>query len=272
MSTHDLSHYDPAIMQVKKALVLAESSGAAPELIQTLKSAVELVKLREDFAHSATSKESATLKRILEETYRHDWASVYQQGKSHWDLAPEIMSGPLEGQFLKSVISMQKAKRVLDVGLFTGYSAVSMAEALPADGEVVSIEIDEYLKPLVESLVKDSPHHKKLRIINGKALDVLEVLKAAGEKFDVVFLDAEKDEYLDYFKYTFEGGLLNPGGTVLVDNAFFFGAGYMPDTEDNSTKQFAEAISSDPTLHSVLVPIRDGVLVIRRLSDVEGSV
>lgn len=97
MSTHDLSHYDPAIVEVKKALALAESSGAAPELIQTLKSAVELVKLREDFAHNATSKESATLKKILEETYRHDWESVYKQGKSAWDLKPYMMSGPLEG-------------------------------------------------------------------------------------------------------------------------------------------------------------------------------
>ncbi|CAG5127140.1 unnamed protein product [Candidula unifasciata] len=222
MSTHDLSHYDPAVEEVKKALALAESSGAVPELIETLKSALQLVELREDFAHNATSKESAALKGILDETYSHDWDSVHQQGKSLWKLSPIMMSGPLEGQFLKSLVSIQKAKRVLDIGLFTGYSAVSMAEALPADGEVVSLEIDEYLKPLVENLIKDSPHHKKVRIITGKALDALKNLDADGEKFDVVFLDADKAEYLDYFK--------------------------------------------------VLVPIRDGVLIIRRVSDVEGSV
>ncbi|CAG5133998.1 unnamed protein product, partial [Candidula unifasciata] len=175
-------------------------------------------------------------------------------------------------QFLKSLISIQKAKRVLEVGLFTGYSAVAMAEALPADGEIVSIEIEEYLKTLVESLTKDSPHHKKHRIIIGKGLDVMKDLSAAGEKFDVVFLDADKAQYIDYFKLVFDGGLLNPGGTVLVDNAFFFGAGYDPSVGDNPTKQFARAMSSYPSLHKVLVPIRDGVMIVRRLSDVEGGV
>jgi caffeoyl-CoA O-methyltransferase len=269
MSTHDLSHYDPAVEEVQKALQLARTSGSSPELVQVLESALELVKLREDFAHNATSRESKTLKAIIDETYRHDWESVYKQGKSTWHLSPEMLSGPLEGQFLKSLVSIQKAKRILDIGLFTGYSAISMAEALPADGEVVSIEISAYLKPLVTDLIKDSPHGKKIKILVGKALDVLKDIAADGEKFDIIFLDADKAEYLEYFKYAFEGGLLNPGGTVLVDNAFRFGAGYMPSAGNSVTKQFANAVASDPSLHKVLVPIRDGVLIIRRLVDVE---
>uniref|UniRef100_A0A0B6Z9A8 Caffeoyl-CoA O-methyltransferase n=1 Tax=Arion vulgaris TaxID=1028688 RepID=A0A0B6Z9A8_9EUPU len=272
MSTHDLSHYDPAVNEVHKALELAKSSGATPELIKTIESALELTKLREDFAHNTTSKESQTLKEILAETYRHDWESVHQQGKSTWHLSPVMMSGPLEGQFLKTIASIQKPKRILDIGLFTGYSALSMAEALPADGEVVSIEIDEYLKPLVTDLLKSSPHGKKVQILVGKALDVLKNLAADGERFDLIFMDADKDEYIDYFKYAFEGGLLNPGGTLLVDNAFLFGSGYIPSSEVSSTKAFANAVSSDASLHSVLVPIRDGVLIIRRLSDVEGGI
>jgi len=271
MSTHDLSHYDPAIIEVQKALNLAKSSGASPELVQTIESALELVKLREDFAHDSTSKESKTLKAVIDETYRHDWDTVYKQGKSIWNLSPEMLSGPLEGQFLKSLVSIQKAKRILDIGLFTGYSALSMAEALPADGEVVSIEISEYLKPLVIDLIKDSPHHKKITILIGKALDVLKDLAAKGEKFDMIFLDAEKSEYLGYFKYAFEGGLLNPQGTVLVDNAFRFGAGYHPSAGNTPTKEFARIVSEDASLHKVLVPIRDGVLIIRRLVDVEGA-
>ncbi|BFZ05886.1 hypothetical protein BsWGS_08925 [Bradybaena similaris] len=272
MSAYNFRHADPAVTEVQKALLLAESSGATPELIEKLKSALDLVKLRDDFALAATSKESTKLREIYEETHRHDWAAVHKQGKSSWTLSPGMCSGHLEGQFLKSLISIQKAKRVLEIGMFTGYSAMAMAEALPADGEIVSIEMEQYLKSLVENLTKDSPQHKKHRIIVGKGLDVLKDLVAAGEKFDVVFLDAHKAEYIDYLKIVFEGGLLNPGGTVLVDNAFYFGDGYIPSRGNNPTKQFAKAVTSDPSLHTVLVPIRDGVIIIRRKSDVEGGV
>uniref|UniRef100_A0A0B7A1L0 Caffeoyl-CoA O-methyltransferase n=1 Tax=Arion vulgaris TaxID=1028688 RepID=A0A0B7A1L0_9EUPU len=271
MPPHRPTHYDPAVEEVQKALKLAVSSGAAPEVIQTIESALELVRLRENFALNATSTQSQTLKEILEETYKHDWESVHQQGKSSWRLSPGMISGHLEGQFLKSVVSIQKAKRVLDIGMFTGYSALAMAEALPADGELVSVDMEEYLKVLVTNLTKSSPHHKKIKILIGKALDVLEGLSARGEKFDVIFLDADKSEYLAYFKLAFDGGLLSPGGTVLVDNAFRHGDGYRPSSGNTVTKQFANAVSSDPTLHKVLVPIRDGVLMIRRLADVEGK-
>ncbi|BFZ05884.1 hypothetical protein BsWGS_08923 [Bradybaena similaris] len=272
MPNFNFKDFDPSVPEMQEALLLAESSGAVPELIEKLKSALDLVKLRDDFALAATSEESTKLKEIYAETHRHDWAAAHKLGKTSWALAPIMCSGQLEGQFLKSLISIQKAKRVLEIGMYTGYSAMAIAEALPADGEIVSIEIEPYLKSLVESLTKDSPQHKKHRIIVGKGLDVLKDLVAGGEKFDVVFLDANKSEYIDYFKIVFEGGLLNPGGTLLVDNAFYFGDGYIPSTGDNPTKQFAKFVSSDPSLHTVLVPIRDGVMIIRRKSDVEGGV
>ncbi|BFZ05888.1 hypothetical protein BsWGS_08927 [Bradybaena similaris] len=272
MPNFNFKHIDPAVDEVHKALHLAESSGAAPELIQKLKSVLDLVKLREDFAVGSTSEESSKLRQIFEESRRHDWAAVHKQGKTSWLFLPGMCSGKLKGQFLKSLISIQKAKRVLEIGMFTGYTAMVMAEALPADGDIVSIEMEPYLKSLVESLTKDSPQRKKHRIIIGKGRDVLKDLVADGEKFDVVFLDADKAEYDDYFKILFDGGLLNPGGTVLVDNAFDFGDGYIPSTGNNSTKQFAKALSSDPSLHTVLVPILDGVMIIRRQSDVEGGV
>ncbi|BFZ05953.1 hypothetical protein BsWGS_08992 [Bradybaena similaris] len=264
--------YDPAVMELHKALQLAKSSGASPELLQTLQSALDLVEKREEFALATTSKQSETLREIYEETYRHDWEKVHQEGKTVWNLRPGMMSGLLEGQFLKSLVSMQKAKRVLEIGMFTGYGALTMAEALPGDGEVVTVDMSEYLKALVTDLIKTSPHRKKIKIVIGKALEVLKDLSGRGEKFDIIFLDADTSEYPTFFKFVFEGGLLNPGGSVIVDNAFRRGAAYIPALGDTPAKELARVVSSDSSLHKVLVPIRDGVFIIRRLSDVEGSV
>ncbi|CAG5127139.1 unnamed protein product [Candidula unifasciata] len=272
MWKHISSNYNPAILEVQKALQLATSSGASLELIQTLQSALALADQREEFAHTSTSKQSQTLKEIQEETLWHDWTKAYEEGKTAWQLRPGMLSGPLEGQFLKSLVSMQKAKRILEIGMFTGYGALAMAEALPADGEVVTVDMTEYLKPLVTNLIKSSPHHKKIKIVIGKAREVLLEMSHRKEKFDIIFLDADKSEYTAYFKIIFEGGLLGTGGTVLVDNAFRRGEAYIPALGDTPSKQFAKFVSSDASLHKVLVPIRDGVLIIRRLSDVEGSV
>ncbi|KAK0053738.1 caffeoyl-CoA O-methyltransferase 1 [Biomphalaria pfeifferi] len=266
-------YHDPAIDELIKAIDLAESTNSAPEVIKGLKYALELVQLRDDFTKSSTSAESEACKNILEETLKHDWAAVHAEGKTTWRLSPGMMSGSVEGQFLKSFVSAQKAKRILDVGMFTGYSALSMAEALPADGEVVTIDQDDYLKTLVEdSFLKKSPHGYKIKIIIGKAPEVIQQLSDKGEKFDIIFLDADKSEYILYLKYVFEKNLLAPGGSVLVDNAYRHGDGYRPDVGETPTKIFAQAVSSDSSLHSVLLPIRDGILLIRRKSDVEGTV
>ncbi|XP_059157415.1 uncharacterized protein LOC131941865 isoform X2 [Physella acuta] len=267
---HILSYYDPAVNELEKALRLARSTKAAPEVIQSLESACELVKLREQFTHSASSKESDACKNILAETYKHDWRKVYQEGKTTWQLMPLMMSGLLEGQFLKSIISIQKAKRILEIGMFTGYSALSMAEALPADGELVTLDQDEYLKSFVgEQLFKKSPHHKKITIKIGHALNTIKQMSANGEQFDIIFLDASQSEYLEYFKYIFEKGLLSPGGTVLMDNAYMQGSGYASPGRETVTNKVAKYLAADASLHKVLVPLRDGILMIRRLADVE---
>ncbi|KAH9502763.1 Caffeoyl-CoA O-methyltransferase 1 [Bulinus truncatus] len=349
-------NYDPAVTELEKAIELAKTSGADPELQETLLRTRELVRLRDEFTLFCTSNESETCAEIYNRTHSHDWRKVFDEGKTTWNLSPVMMSGPLEGQFLKTVVSLQKAKRVLDIGMFTGYSALSLAEALPEDGEIVTIDrdvylkkfvqdaiessphrnkvkilignaldllekmvedgekfdlffldadkteyldyfkalhlnhffsilavkglgedgeivtidIDVYLKKFVQGAIESSPHRNKVKILIGNALDLLEKMVEDGEKFDLFFLDADKTEYLDYFKFAFEKNLLNPGGSVLVDNSYFFGEGYSD--KETTAKTFAQAVASDRSLHSVLVPIRDGIMIIRRLSDVEGGI
>ncbi|CAL1534380.1 unnamed protein product [Lymnaea stagnalis] len=273
-SQHILSYYDPAVEKVEKALKLAQSTKASPEVIRALQSACQLIQQREQFTKSSTSEASDACKNILSETNKHDWAAAHQQGKTSWYLMPLMMSGPTEGsQFLKSIVSIQKAKRILEIGMFTGYSALSMAEALPADGEMVTIDQDEYLKRLVEDkLFKRSPHHRKIKCVIGKAPEIVKRMAERGEQFDIIFLDADQANYLEYFKYAFEKNLLGPGGSVLIDNAFMQGDGYMSTTGENNTKRFAHWLASNLDLHKVLVPLRDGVLMVRRLSDVEGAI
>ncbi|KAH9495547.1 hypothetical protein Btru_013536 [Bulinus truncatus] len=264
--------HDPAVDQVVKALELAESTNASPVVIETLNYALELARLRDEFTKSATTSESEACRNILDETLKHNWREVHEQGKTTWKLSPGMMSGTVEGQFLKSFVSAQKAKRILDIGMFTGYSALTMAEALPADGEVVTLDQDEYLKTLVgENFLTKSPHQKKIKILIGKAPEILQQLAEKGEKFDIIFLDADKSEYPLYLQYAFESNLLAPGGSLLADNAYRHGDGYKPDVGDNPTKKFARDITSNAALHSVLLPIRDGILLVRRKSDVEGA-
>ncbi|XP_059174492.1 uncharacterized protein LOC131954762 [Physella acuta] len=266
------SHYDPAIVALEEAVKLSKAPGTAPELADAVQKVRDLVRIREEFTSFTTTKGSEGCQAIYEATTKHDWEKPFEEGKTTWLLRPFMMSGHLEGQFLKSIVSIQKAKRILDIGMFSGYSALSMAEALPADGEVITIDQDEYLKTFVEDLLVKSPHGKKVKIVLGKALDLIEKMSKNKEVFDIIFLDADKSEYIEYFKYAFGQNMLSPGGCVLIDNAYMLGDGYLPNARRDCSRILAETIAADPTLHCVLVPIRDGIFLIRRITDVEGAV
>jgi len=269
---HIISHYDPAVLEILNALKLAEASGAAAEVVDSLNKAIELVDLREKFTEMVTTKDSKECEKIMKDTYTTDWAGIHAEGKTSWKLAPQMVSGHLEGQFLKSLVSMQKAKRILDIGMFTGYSALSMAEVLPADGELVTVDKEKFLETYTGERLNASPHGKKIKIHIGSATEFMKEEVAQGRKFDLIFLDADKKEYKDYLKVAFDENLLVAGGTVAVDNAFRHGWGYMPNMEDNETSRLGAAIAADDSLHSVLVPMRDGVILLRRMSDMYGGV
>jgi len=267
-----LAHYDPAVTEFRKSLEAAIATKADPTVIEGLKKALSYVEMREDYALSCSTPESDACKKIREATFTTDWKSLKEQGKTMWNLTPRMLSGHLEGQFLKSVISAQKAKTALDVGMYTGYSALAMAEALPADGSVVSLDMDPYLKGHNQPFFDASPHGKKIQIKIGRALDTMKDLKKEGKKFDIIFLDADKSEYIDYMKLAFDEGLLSENGSIIVDNAFRHGGNYLPsDKPPDASRLFGEYVKNDKRLHKVLIPLRDGILVIRRASEVEGS-
>jgi len=266
--------YDPAIEEFQKVLDRAIAANVDPEVIEGLKRALSYVDMREAYTLECTSQESDTCRRIRETTISHPWTELKEQGKALRDYNPMMLSGPLAGQFLKSLVSGQRARRVLDVGMYTGYSALTMAEALPADGEVVTLDMDPYLEGHNKPYFESSPHGKKITIKIGDATASMKEMAKEGRQFDFIFLDADKSHYIDYLKVCFEEGLLAENGTIAVDNAFRHGLNYLPtdDAASDPSRLFGEHVINDKSLHKVLVPVRDGVMLIRRLSEVERDV
>lgn len=178
----------------------------------------------------------------------------------------QMLVGPLEGAFLKMMTQLVGARRVLEIGMFTGYSALCFAEALPADGQVITCEIDDASAALGRQYLVRSPHGRKVEIRLGPALDTLRDL--AGP-FDVIFIDADKINYLNYYRRALD--LLSPAGVILIDNVLWDGEVLKqppPDEKTAAIQELNRTVAADPRVSAVLVTIRDGVLVIRKRASV----
>jgi caffeoyl-CoA O-methyltransferase len=176
--------------------------------------------------------------------------------------SPQMIVGPLEGAFLKMMTQLVQATRVLEIGMFTGYSALCFAEALPADGTVITCEIDEESTALARIYITRSPVGKKVEIRMGPALDTMRSLKGP---FDLIFIDADKTNYVNYYRRALD--LLSPRGVILIDNVLWNGDVLKqpaPDERTAAIQELNRTVSSDPLVSAVLVTIRDGVLVVRR--------
>jgi caffeoyl-CoA O-methyltransferase len=206
-------------------------------------------------AHTTT--ESAALRSLADATRTREWTGPLEQ---------EMLSGHVEGQTLKMLVHLARARRVLEIGMFTGYSALAMAEALPDDGQVVACEIDADVAAFALRCFAESESSAKIAVQVGPALATLETLAAAGAVFDLVFIDADKAGYLEYVDAVLERGLLAPHGVICVDNTLMQG---QPWTGGESTANghaiaaFNEAVAADPRVEQVIIPLRDGMTLIR---------
>ena len=174
--------------------------------------------------------------------------------------SPQMLSGRTEGQLLRLLVKTMSAKRVLEVGTFTGYSALMMASALPPDGELITLEKDPRAEEVARRYFAESEHRSKIHLIAGAALDTLGSLSGP---FDFAFLDADKENYPRYYEQLLE--LLRPGGILAVDNVLW--SGKVLDPEDEETKAIHalnERAHRDPRVDHVLLTVRDGVLLVRK--------
>lgn len=249
--------------------IVEEEPSVPAQVAAHLLHALRLAAGLDSYLNECTTDESPALAAIAKKTQEEPWGKRSESGSTMLPLEQEMLSGHLEGQVLKMFVHMTRSRSVLDIGMFTGYSALAMAEALPMDGRLVACEVDQYVADFAQALFQESPHGKKIRVEVDSALETLASLAAAQESFDFVFIDADKKEYVQYFQILLDSGLLAPHGFICVDNTLLQGQVYLPENERSANgeaiAQFNRVVKSDPRVEQVMLPLRDGLTIIRRL-------
>lgn len=174
-----------------------------------------------------------------------------------------MLTGPVEGAFLGFLARLVGAKRILEVGTYTGYSALAMAEHLPDNGELVTLDMNEETVTIAKKYWAKSPHGKKIKSVMGPALESMAKLEGP---FDLVFIDAAKKEYGGYLEHALR--MLSSRGVIAVDNTLYTGMVLHPDTGDangQAMRKFNEAVKARKDTICVMLPIRDGVTLIQKV-------
>jgi caffeoyl-CoA O-methyltransferase len=260
----------PVSVLAAKLEDLAERIGALdsvdPQLEVELEQAHALAAGLDPYLGRCTTPESPALRALAERTRAMDWEG--RAGGATAGLHEGMLSGHVEGQVLKFLITLSGATRVLEIGMFTGYSALAMAEALPSGGELVACELDPEVAAIAERSFAESPSGERITVEVGPALATLGRLAADGRSFDLVFIDADKGGYLDYLQAVLDTELLAPGGVICVDNTLLKGEPYLEDATPSANgaaiAAFNEAVADDPRIEQVMLPLRDGLTLIRR--------
>jgi predicted O-methyltransferase YrrM len=203
----------------------------------------------EEYAEAHSSPNGELFERLAAET----------EQKS---AAPQMMVGLLEGQFLGALVRSLRAKRVLELGTFTGYSSISMALALPADGRVITCDVNEETTEIARRYAQEAGVADRIEYRTGPALESIAQLD--GE-FDLIFIDADKPNYLNYYESTLPK--LSATGLMILDNTLWSGRVADPNEDDDSTQAIRavnDRIRDDPRVENVLLTVRDGMNLVWR--------
>ena len=206
----------------------------------------------EKYVEEHTSSES----QLLQQLNRDTWTNI---------LMPRMLSGHLQGRVLSMLSHMIKPKRILEIGTYTGYSAICMAEGMTNDGFMHTIDINEELSDMVKSYFDEARLVEKSKYHIGNALEIIPTI---NEKWDLVFIDADKDNYSNYYDLVIEN--VNEGGYIIADNVLWSGKVLEKNREkiDKDTQaivEFNDKMHQDKRVENVLFPIRDGLMVLRKL-------
>ena len=257
------------VEHLQTAVQMAQEHNVPAPVTAHLQKASRLAGGLDPYLEACTTQESPELAEITQQTRSQSWGKCFAEGSTVRELEQEMLSGHLEGQVLKMFVYMARAKNILDIGMFTGYSALAMAEALPADGRLVACEVDEYVANFAQTLFQNSAHGNKIHVELGSALKTLDKLADKGEPFDFVFIDADKKEYVQYYQTLLDSNLLSAQGFICVDNTLLQGQVYLSPDERSANgeaiAQFNSVVADDPRVEQVLLPIRDGLTIIRRV-------
>ncbi|MFD2933047.1 O-methyltransferase [Spirosoma flavum] len=202
------------------------------------------------YADAYTSPESELLCRLNRNTHAHI-------------MAPRMLSGHIQGRFLSMISWMIRPHRILEIGTYTGYSALCLAEGLADNGKLITIDHNEELEDFARSYWRQSPLNEKIDFQLGMAANILPTL---NETFDLVFIDADKRNMSTYFDLIIDK--LRPGGFILVDNVLWSGKiveSIKPSDSDTlAVLAFNQKVHDDPRVENVLLPVRDGIMMLRK--------
>ena len=182
-------------------------------------------------------------------------------------LQPRMLSGHLQGRLLSMMAHMARPEQILEIGTYTGYSAICLAEGMREGGTLHTIDIDEELRPMAESYFRKAGYSDRIHMHTGAALEVIDTLDGP---FDLVFIDADKTNYLNYYAAVFPK--VRKGGYIIADNVLWSGkvlgsaeAARDPDTA--ALVKYNETVMNDPKTENVLLPVRDGLMIARKIAD-----
>ena len=181
---------------------------------------------------------------------------------------PRMISGHIQGRLLRMIVQMLRPKSVLEIGTFTGYSALSMAAGLDTDATIDTVEVDDELEPMAQDFIDRSEHGSKIKLHIGSALEIAPTL---GKQFDMVFIDGDKREYPAYYRMLMgdDGGepLVHSGSILLADNILWYGKVVEKvahnDHQTQGILEFNRMVRNDERVESFILPLRDGLNMIR---------
>ena len=216
------------------------------EKIITMKFLPDII---EDYAAKFSSPEDAVLSALNRETHLKI-------------MLPQMLSGHIQGNFLKMMSHMLQPKRILEIGTYTGYSAICFAQGLKNDGKLFTIDINAELEDMCRNYFKKAGVENKIDFRIGNALDII---PSINETFDLVFIDADKTNYSNYYDLVFDK--VRPGGFIIADNVLWSGKVCQENQDKDTTALHAynEKVQGDKRVENYLVPIRDGLMVVRKL-------
>lgn len=204
----------------------------------------------EDYILAHIDEEGDTLESLNRDTHLYH-------------LRPRMCSGHLQGKILKLLVRMINPKTILELGTFTGYSALAMADGL-TDGELHTIEIDDELEEFIINHFESAPNGDKIHLHIG---DAREIIPQLNKQFDMVFIDANKRQYVEYYNLVFD--YVRPGGFIIADNTLWDGKvvdwGKKLDAQTEGILNFNDFIAADKRVEKVILPIRDGLTLIHKL-------
>lgn len=179
---------------------------------------------------------------------------------------PGMLTGRVEGRFLQTIVQLSGARQIVDIGTFTGYSALAMAEAAPEDGVILTIEHNPGHAKIAQGFFAQTPVGSKIRLLAGDALNILKTLPEA--KTDLVFIDADKQNYSSYYEEAMR--IVRPDGLILADNTLWYGRIFDPKDDDSRAMvAFNERVNADIRAEKLFLTIRDGIYLIRKCRSTE---